>query len=161
MQLVTLIYELERAGWASATLVTPTKQIAFVPSYLSDALGDLVRAVISMAKARLSKPAFVLTKCVEWFGEPTGLDLVFETQQDGSVRLQLVEMPDESHRQAGRKVLFDDIIDFDALAMSVYGQAKQILSAHGVERYRQDWKEEFPLQDLRTLELLFLFSPNV
>ena len=60
MQTVTFVYKLDEAGWASATLVTPTNGMAFGPSYLSDALGDLVRAVLGIAKARRSQLPFVL-----------------------------------------------------------------------------------------------------
>src|SRR6266436_4992747 len=105
--------------------------------------------LVTLVYARLSKPALVLTKSVEWFGEPVGLDLIFETQQDGSVRLQLVEMPDESHRRTGRQVLFDDQIDFEIFAHSIYGQASQILRTHGLEGYRLKWKlHDFPEGDL-------------
>ena len=152
MQTVTLVYKLDEAGWASATLVTPTKGVAFGPSYLSDALGDLVRAVVGIANARRSRPPFVFEQRVEWFGEPVGLDLIFETQQDGSVRLQLVEMPDESHRRTGRQVIFDDQIDFEIFAHSVYGQASQILQVHGADGYKERWKlHDFPEDDLRML----------
>ncbi len=78
--------------------------------------------LVTLVYARLSKPALVLTKSVEWFGEPVGLDLIFESQQVGSVRLQLVEMPDEFDRRAGRKVVFNDQIDFDAFARNVHEQ---------------------------------------
>jgi hypothetical protein len=126
---------------------------------LSDALGDLVRAVVGIAKVRRTKLPFVLEQRVEWFGEPVGLDLVFEAQQDGGVRLQLVEMPDESHRRTGRQVLFDNQIDFESFARSVYEQASQILQAHGAEGYKQQWKlHDFPEDDLRMLGRLLDMS---
>jgi hypothetical protein len=152
MQSVTLVYKLDGAGWASATIVTPQKGVAFSPSYLSDALGDLVRAVVGIAKARRSQPPFVFEQRVEWFGEPVGLDLIFETQQEGEVRLQLVEMPDESHRRTGRQVLFDDQIDFDIFARSVHGQTSQIFEALGANGYKEKWTlHEFPEDDMRML----------
>ena len=159
MQTVTLAYKLDEAGWASATLVISGKPVAFGPSYLSDALGDLVRAVVGTAKARRSQPPFVFEQRVEWFGEPVGLDLIFETQQDGNVRFQLVEMPDEFHRRIGRQVIFDDQIDFEIFARSVYGQASQILQAHGAEGYKAKWKlHDFPEHDLRMLGRLLDMS---
>ena len=152
MQPVTLVYKLDGAGWASATIVTPQKGVAFWPSYLSDALGDLVRAVVGITKARHSHPPSVFEQRVEWFGEPVGLDLILEARQDGEVRLQLVEMPDESHRRIGRQVLFDDQIDFDIFARSVYAQASLILEAFGAKGYKEKWTlHEFPEDDMRML----------
>lgn len=152
MQSVTLVYKLDGTGWVSATIVTPQKGVTFSPSYLSDALGDLVRAVVAIEKARHSQPPFVFEQRVEWFGEPVGLDLIFETQQDGEVRLQLVEMPDESRRRTGRQVLFDDQIDFDLFARSVYGQAVQIFETLGAKGYKEKWTlHECPVDDMRML----------
>lgn len=156
MQRVTLTYDLAEAGWASATFAVDGRIVSFEPSYLSDAFGDLVRGVATIAEARETDPPVLTQQRVEWFGEPLGLDLLFEVQSDRNVQMQLVEMPDEFHRNTGRKVLFDDQIDLEFLAHNLCEQAIQIRQKYGVEGYREKWvRHEFPSNDLMRLEKCF------
>jgi hypothetical protein len=107
------------------------------PSYVSDALGDLLRAARS-----LTEESDELR--VRWEEEPA-LFYWFFTREESSVRVQLVNDVWE--------VLFDASCPFIELIRALAHGARELLVEEGAAGYQAKWVgHPFPMDDLTALE---------
>ncbi|WP_375491427.1 hypothetical protein [uncultured Jatrophihabitans sp.] len=147
---VGFYYELTGSGWAEGTLQIGDARVRLTASYLSDALGDLLRAVLAMGRGservRLS-----------WIEEPAEHRwIITRENQQATVAVRRFEHWDNGIApDAWGAVVFDATCRVEDLMLAVAQGTRQAYLAHGVDGYRELWGEhEFPLDALGELESL-------
>jgi hypothetical protein len=133
-------FRLVGVGWGEGRLVVGDSSVIVVASYLSDALGDLLRALRALTEGATDANA-------TWEDEPGEVRWVFG--RDGpSVRVQVLNVGvTRSRRWLDEQVPLVELIR--AFAKGVRG----VLSRHGVSGYEEEWaRHAFPTDDLETLE---------
>lgn len=143
-------YKLSGAGWANSNISIDGKSISMKVSYLSDALGDLTKAIVRL---------FEGTNKVE----------VFFMDEPGEHRISLVEKSkdilglkidwfddwlswDFAEEKEGRTVLEAEI-SLKEFAGEVERELDLILNEYGLDGYHKKWIEhKFPYQDYKKLK---------
>jgi hypothetical protein len=144
-----LSYRLVGVGSAEARLTIGDSTTGSLrPTYLTDALGDLLRAVeaLSHGQARAT---------VRWALEPGECRWLFESEA-GFVNLCVLVFDDDYFdnpaEDAGREILSEQV-RLDALVAALAAGARVVLEEHGAGGYRELWAEHpFPVSTLRALE---------
>ena len=140
-------FRLTGSGWAEAGIGDDANHANPTASYLSDALGDLLRAVLRMIEGGEE------SRC-SWEEEPGEFRWIF--RRDGAnVWLRLLEFDDlYGHRpdDAGRLV-FETRQDVAALARAIALGASQVLERYGEKGYEDRWgRFPFPTSILTQIQ---------
>lgn len=143
--MLTFSYQVDRAGWASATLADDADQLDLRVSYLSDALRDLTEATISLLLGVEE------VSCV-WFDEPGSYTWQFRLLYDV---LHLTIVVDTSVKRGS----FTTVCPVRHFAYQVLQQLWLICHNIGPDEYRARWRSnDFPLASYRRLESLLSTS---
>jgi len=151
MKQFSLTYRLVGRGWARAYISAGECEITLTISYLSDALRDLARAVISLFDSRSNGEA----NCC-WHTEPGEYRWLMKRQGD-AVMLRIVEFDDCFSRAADDQgqLLFAAKCSLLRLATQIRGQMRQLVNEIGGHGYREQWvSHEFPTRELEQLTTL-------
>jgi hypothetical protein len=144
---VEFAYRLLGSGWSEARLAFGERWTELSASYLTDALGDLLRAVLTLKDGARSAR-------VSWEEEPGEFRWLFTRAHEAvDVRVlwfndQLPQFPDADgqERIAGR-------VAVDVLAAAVAAGAREVLERYGAKGYHERWVEHpFPTAELDALE---------
>ena len=139
-------YRLTGRGWSAATIADHEMTAELTASYLSDALGNLARAVVGLLRG-------VETATVSWAEEPGEYRwLLARTDDHLSIRIlwfnsQYPRRPNEE----GRAVFETScrLVDF---AGQVTSQLRMLLDTLGEAGYKKQWvQHEFPRAEYDTL----------
>ncbi|WP_258723450.1 hypothetical protein [Cellulomonas sp. NS3] len=135
-------FRLSGRGWAEATLSDGTNATSMGPSFLSDALGDLLRTVNRvLAGAREAE-------CT-WTDEP-GFDRWHFVREEDRVALRVFAVDDDAEGEA--ELVFQTRQTLPALGDAFLRGAQTVLDDYGPERYRNTWVEHpFPTEELELL----------
>lgn len=138
-------FRLERAGWAYADIRHDGQHARLTASYLSDALGDLLRAVRDLVAGSPSARCF-------WSEEPGEFWWVFENRE-GLVTLTIrwfgdqVDEPDDTG-----DVVFHTNLSLGELVDAIVDGAEDVLKRHGAEEYESLWiRAPFPEASLSAI----------
>ncbi|MDR3710219.1 MAG: hypothetical protein P4L33_18135 [Capsulimonadaceae bacterium] len=147
-------YMLTGPGWARATVEDRQNAPAMEVSYLSNALGDLVNAIISLFSETSGDPIIC-----EWHDEP-GENIWTFRRNDAYVRIHILQsgvyprgLPIEDFDDDNcDKLLFDDDCSLLHLATQVEDQMRHVLQEYGEAGYKEKWMEDdFPMKELTHL----------
>ncbi len=144
-------YQLGTAGWSTATVSDGERTVALTASYLSDALGDLTRAVIALLQGA---EQVTLT----WDEEPGVAEWRFERQGD-DVDMRITLFDDRSCYRRSRarpaERTFSVRCPLSRLASEVLDELWHIYETVGLDGYEERWKlHAFPLQEYWQLQKL-------
>jgi hypothetical protein len=146
---VEFSFRLTGTGWAEGRIAVGDSFATPTASYLSDALGDLIRAVRALLEGAEDARA-------SWEEEPGEYRWVF--QRSGSeVRMRLLAFPDvyDDGPDEDGQALLDVTCLVTDLALAVASGAQRVLDQLGPDEYQQRWVEHpFPTDDLTALERL-------
>ena len=144
---VAFSYALTGTGWSAAELTVGQTVRDVSASYLSDALGDLLGALVQLTEADGEAR-------VSWEEEPGEFRWILtRTGDDLAIRLLWFDdlyppQPDEQGL-----VGIDDTCAFTAFVQAVAGAARAVLGEHGEDGYLERWVEHpFPTAHLHALE---------
>lgn len=138
-------YRLTGLGWSEATISDGQASVTLTASYLSDALANLIEALIALLGG--AEQAIV-----SWDEEPGEYRWVF-TRSDDQVHLRLTALgitdadsdedeSDESDESEGQAVLvFETRQRLVAFAAAVAEGAAQVLADQGEEKYLKRWDQ--------------------
>ncbi len=144
-------YQLGTAGWSTASVSDGERTVALTASYLSDALGDLTRAVIALLQGAEQAT-------LTWDEEPGVAEWRFERQGDDvDVRITLFDNRTSSRAFRARPVEppFQMRTPLVRLAGEVLDELWRIYETVGVAGYQERWKmQAFPLQEYTHLRYL-------
>lgn len=128
-----LVYRLTGTGWSEAWIADGDAAATVTASYLSDALGNLLAAVVALldgaAEARCS-----------WDEEPGEFRWLF-AREGGRVHLRILgfrELWGDEPDERGT-VVFETRQDLRVLAAAVASAAERVLAEHGEEGYLAKW----------------------
>lgn len=145
---VELRYELTGTGWSRARLSVRESSVDLKASYLSDALGALLRAVIAIRdgapEARFA-----------WYVEPGEYRWQLQRLDDVDLRIRIHAVPELLGRRPDEEgqVVFDATCASVDFSSAVVDAARRLLDQHGMENYHALWVEhEFPASELQLLE---------
>lgn len=146
---VEFTYRLTGTGWSDAQLRVGDSSAPLSASYLGDALGELLDALVALIDGALSARA-------SWDEEPGEYRWLFD--RDGwNIRIRLLDFPElrgfvEAPDEEGT-VLLDERCDLEGLVAAIASAARAVLSEYGAEGYREKWVEhDFPATQLERLE---------
>jgi hypothetical protein len=139
---VSFAYHLVGTGWAECTIAIDELQATTTASYLSDAFGDLLGAVIRMVEAQPEATA-------SFAEEPGEYRWRFFRKEPDRLLIRILDfpqlwggLPDEEG-----KVLFEADCRLRTFAGAVLSESQRLLEKHGCEGYLRLWHEhEFPVE---------------
>lgn len=143
-------YKLTGTGWGEATLVGDGGEAVVLPtSYLTDALGQLLKAVKTLLEGA------VRAEC-SWQEEPGEYRWLFEVDRN-DLHIRILEFPEfytPLPEGEGQQVLSASGPLRDLAAVIARG-AGDVLIKYGEDGYVEDWiRHPFPTGVLRTVEKL-------
>ena len=145
-------YRLTGAGWAVANIASGQQSCKMMPSYLSDALGDLVETVNLVFET-------VKATC-SWADEPGEWLWSFDREKD-NVRIQIRRFRrwgskgrdpnSETWNRDFQSVMFDATCGLVTFAKEIDHVLRSMLSERTLEQYRVDWRHPFPEAEAKRL----------
>ncbi|MDX6481436.1 MAG: hypothetical protein QOG85_1946 [Gaiellaceae bacterium] len=142
-------FRLTGTGWAEGRLAIGASFATPTASYLSDALGGLIRAVRALLEGAVGARTW-------WEEEPGEYRWVF--QRVGSeVRVRLLAFPDQMDEapDADGETLLDATCELKDLGLAVVSGAQRVLDDLGPDEYLRRWVEHpFPTDDLAAVQRL-------
>jgi hypothetical protein len=136
-------------GWVDASLSDGSISIPVTGSYISDALGDLVRATLRLARGESR------AEC-SWLSEPGDYRWLLRRVPDG-LDLTVLEFADWHPRKAdaqGRAIfLFQGSLE--RWVRQILSEFQRMLDEYGGEGYQERWSQSFsfPGAELQQLRL--------
>jgi hypothetical protein len=146
MSEITFVYHLTGTGWSEANISDGVTHAMLSASYLSDALGDLTRAVLSLLHGAEEDAC-------SWLEEPGEYQWRFRRVGD-ELAIQILWFDDwyELVLDKTGRLHFTTRCSLFRFASQLEAALKQLLEEHGLEGYRQKWYEhEFPAAEHQKL----------
>lgn len=146
---VLFVYTLTGTGWALVDLAVGAKRVSLRVSYLTDGLGDLLRASIAIAEGAHDR-------ALVWVEEP-GCNELSLSQRSGIVTIQVWHYKgfDPAHRDDLGRLRLHASCSASDLCAAIASGAREVLSELGEAGYREQWDAHyFPTADLTRLERL-------
>jgi hypothetical protein len=151
---VQFAYRLTGAGWAEADLRIGAQSVRLTASYLGDALGDLLRGTLALARGSSQVE-------VSWAEEPGEFQWMLSVREHDSLdvrivrlRLRAEEAPPGMAHDPGVEILAETC-DRQEFVSAITDGARETLDAYGLEGYRERWDQfDFPSATLAELVAL-------
>jgi hypothetical protein len=146
---VSFAYQLVGSGWAECTITVNEKHSTMTASYLSDAFGDLLGAVIRMVEGQPEATA-------SFAEEPGEFRWRFFRKEPDRLLIRILDLPQlwgDRPDEEG-KVLFQAECRLRTFAGAVLSQSQRLLEKHGPEEYYGMWHHDFPLEKQEGLRQL-------
>lgn len=140
-------YKLIDNGWADCIISDGEKLLEINKfSYISDTLGDLLIAAADLLYGHQ-------TAYVEFNFEPGQYRMIFNNA-DNIVNLKVLAFKDNYSMQPDREgnLIYEIQVSAKELITSIYQTASDLLIKHGEEKYKDDWRRDFPIQMLDVLK---------
>lgn len=147
---VSFSYQLVGSGWAECTLIIGEQQATISASYLSDAFGDLLRAVIRLVEGQPEATA-------SFAEEPGEYRWRLRRKEPDRLLIRILEFPRlwrDRPDEEGTPLL-DAECRLRTFAGAVFSESQRLLENPGQEGYVSAWvNHEFPLENHETLRRL-------
>jgi hypothetical protein len=145
-------YELEELGWANVNIEINGQKSYSSPSYLSDALGDLLNALLRIIpqldyyEGRPDNKEFIV-----WSEEPAETHWTLELVDLDKIRIKIEHFEDENNDNGNIDI--DEICNLNQFLSKVVKALDLLLEKHGFVGYKEMWFEhEFPIGAYLTLK---------
>jgi hypothetical protein len=122
--MITFTYRLKGAGWAYATIANEQNETTIRASYIRDALGDFVNAVLSLT----------VTTTAQCFWEEEPAVIRWEFRRDGP------SMALKAYRDNNALEIFAGEDDFLHFSSELDRALDALLREWGPERYLEQWR---------------------
>ena len=139
-------YRLQGAGWAYAEISDHGRRITVDASYLSDALGDLLSALVDLTRG-------ARTAMCSWAEEPEVVRWIFTTRYDG-ILCTVRRVPDEKATpDRYGTVVFSTVRPLPRLVAAITEEAAAVRERYGEGGYERRWQAgPFPARPLDHLQ---------
>ena len=144
---ITIDYKLTGAGWSECALDVNGQTCTVTASYLSDALGELVRGVNHILSGG-NEARFHFDE------EPGEYRWIVGRLDAGAVSVRILEFPQlwGDRPDSEGKVVFDVTCPIHELARALLSSLNGLLTEYGLDGYQAKWLEaEFPLEEYKAL----------
>jgi hypothetical protein len=147
---VSFSYSLVGAGWSKCSAVIGEQCATVTASYLSDALGDLVRAVIRLVEGQPEASA-------SFEEEPGEYRWRFFRKAPDRLSVRILEFPQLwAYRpdEEGKPVLEAEC-RLRTFAGAILSELQRLLAEYGAAGYREKWvQHDFPREEMERLQQL-------
>ncbi|MDP4107136.1 MAG: hypothetical protein Q8935_19550 [Bacillota bacterium] len=141
-------YILNGSGWAKGFIEINSQRCEFNPSYLTNALGDLLDSLVELLiyEPNPKKKKFN-TVFFDWNEEPNGLEWVLTRLEDEKVSLRIKSYDDiDSKKDEQGAVVVDTVCTLSDLLTEIIKEMDSLLTKHGIVGYPETWAaHDFPL----------------
>ncbi|NIK80582.1 hypothetical protein FHS15_005773 [Paenibacillus castaneae] len=138
-------YKLHSIGWSDAELEIDDVRVYIRPSYLSEPLLDLVRAVESLIPECVEPDELKDKVIFSWDSEPAIHRWYFEMKQQGKLRIK-IDLFKDGIETLPLETLIDKECIFHDFVHEIVLTLEAILSEHGFVGYRKQWYgNDFPI----------------
>ncbi len=147
---VSFAYHLVGSGWAECTIAIDEQHATMTASYLSDAFGDLLGAVIRMVEGQPEATA-------SFAEEPGEFRWRFFRKEPDRLIVRILGFQElwEDRPDEEGKVLFEAECRLRTFAGAVLSESQRLLAKHGREGYLGMWhNNEFPVDKQMLLRQL-------
>lgn len=148
-------YILSGSGWAEGFIEVNSQRCDFNPSYLTDALGDLLDSFLQILlyepnpkKNHFNKVSFC------WDEEPNGTEWILTRLENEKVSLVIKSFNDIYSKSTEQgSVVINTICNFTDLLSEIIREVDGLLTKHGIAGYKESWlNHEFPLSSFLRLK---------
>lgn len=140
------IYKLDGAGWANCHIEINSKEHSFTPSYLTNALGDLLQALLEVNPLYTEKAYADDGSGFFWDEEPEEIEWNFRYLDDGKMLLRITSYEAVSDTEILKKVALSTECSYDKFLGEVLNEVEKILEEYGIVGYKNMWiAHDFPL----------------
>ena len=139
---VSVTYNLTGVGWSECLVEIGDQNAHLTASYISDALGSLLDAVIGLMLGRDDMTAAFAEEpgLYRWRFMRVGVDKV-------NVRILWFDDTWKDRPENDGEMIIDAECRLRTLAGAVLAASQNVLAAHGLEGYRKQWVlHDFPLE---------------
>jgi hypothetical protein len=139
---VSFAYHLVGRGWAECTIAVDEQVATITASYLSDAFGDLLGAVVRIVEGQAGATA-------SFAEEPGGYRWRFFRKEPDRLLIRILEFAQSWGDLADEegKVLFEAECRLRTFAGAVLSESQRLLEKHGPDGYLGFWvNHDFPLE---------------
>lgn len=147
---VSFAYDLVGSGWAECTIAIDEQHATITASYLSDAFGDLLSAVIRIVEGQPEATASFAEEPGEYRWR------IFRKEPD-RLLIRILEFPQlwgDRPDEEGQ-ILFEAECRLRTFAGAVQSESQRLLEKHGTDGYLGTWHQhEFPLEKQERLRQL-------
>jgi len=147
---VSFSYNLEGCGWSTCTVAIDDQYVTMTASYLPDAFGDLLGAMIRLLEGEPEATASFAEEPGEYRWR------CFRKDKD-RLYVRILEFPDlwEYRPDEEGKPILEAECRLRTFAGAVLAESQRLLLKHGVEGYLGMWvQHDFPLQKQERLREL-------
>lgn len=146
---VSATYKLTGVGWAECIIAIDGQEACVSASYLSDALRELLRAVVNLLRG-------VDANTVSFDEEPGEYRwrLVRAGAQQLHVRILEFKRLRGNERDDVGKTVLDGVCHLRSFAAAMAAAAQRVLDEHGADGYRDKWGHDFPTDRLVEIQQL-------
>lgn len=143
-------YELSGAGWANGFIEINSNTEYFSASYLSDAMYDLLKALISLLPELSPSP--VISAQSQMHEEPGGKDWTLNRIDSCYLNINIVSFEDLVRRKKLTQN-FNETCKISEFVKAVITSLDLLLQQHGLEGYKVKWiNYDFPKKEYSILK---------
>ncbi|MCM3597222.1 hypothetical protein M4D55_15715 [Metabacillus idriensis] len=149
---LVFIYKLNGAGWAECHLEINSRKYSFTAGYLTNALGDLLQALLNINPFYTEDVYVKSGSELFWDAEPSRTDWYFRYLGDRKMQLKVTFYEDDNDDE-NPKIELNNECYYDNFLGEVIGEAEKILREYGIVGYKNMWIEhDFPLSTFLQLK---------
>ncbi|OPA78704.1 hypothetical protein BVG16_12680 [Paenibacillus selenitireducens] len=143
-------YELSGTGWADGFIEINTNTEHFSASYLTDALHDMLKAIISLLPELVTYP--VKSVQFEMHEEPGGTVWTLEKIDSAHLNINIVSFEDLVRRKELAQN-FNETCTISEFVKAVVTSLDLLLQQHGMDGYKAKWiNYDFPKKEYSMLK---------
>lgn len=137
-------YELSSIGWANVFLEINGLETYITPSYLTNSLGDLVKAIEILKSDFVDSDEVRSTSFFEWNSEPAIYKWFISKVNEEVIRIQIHMYEDETQETA--EEIIEGLCQLDDFIFLLLESLEKLIKKHGIVGYRKQWNaHEFPI----------------
>jgi hypothetical protein len=145
-------YKLTGAGWARGYIEIDSKKCSLTAGYLTDALGDLLEALLDLNPLYTDATYLKHGRYFEWNAEPDGVQWHLRKLNEEKMLIKITYYEDIDLYEGERVELNAECL-YDEFLTEVLREAGLILKEYGIVGYKENWIEhEFPLSTFLQLK---------
>ncbi len=140
-------YTLNGIGWADVHFELDGKSLYLEPSYLTDALNDLVEGLISIIPGCVPGGDIKETACFDWNCEPWGVTWSLTLLPQDKLHIKIYRYKDIFLKKDPPSIELDSICDLKDFVAEVVNTLEEIIKQCGFVGYRFTWHthSDFPI----------------
>lgn len=137
-----------QCGWMSIGLKSRSGEFRTTTAYAphTNALGELMDALAAMAASQQGEFSHTL----KWNRDPEEYDFVLR-RENGGATVEIYEYPTGERDPAMRELVFRHSGDVQSTAGAFYETFRQLYEERGVDDFKENWHQEFPLESYENL----------